>query len=100
MPQAGSASTNRTRPFPLVTLEAVMAGFQICEAFLGDRRTVASDWTNVSSVLAQFIGPLFLDMERNASFWQKIRNSQPIAKYGETAPVQEESPGPDVRRLI
>jgi hypothetical protein len=99
MSQAGSAS-QRTRPLPLVTVEAVMAGFQICEAFLGDRRTAAPDWTNVSSVLAQFIGPLFLDMERNASFWQKIRNSQPIAKYGESMPVQEESPGPDVRRLI
>ena len=92
----------RDRPHPLASLTgtAINAGFQICEAHVGLRLYPSIDWVNVSSLLAQILGPLFLDMERNAAHWQRIRGSQVVPQFGEPALVSKESGIADVHRLI
>jgi hypothetical protein len=91
-----------SRVHPLVSLasEAVTGDLRICQAHLGPRRYALPDWTNLSSLLAQVLGPLFLDVERHAAWWQRARASQAIPEFG----VPMFIPGPesavDVTRLI
>jgi len=83
-----------------LTPEAVTGDLRICQAHLGLHRYAVPDWTNLSSLLAQLLGPLFLDVERHAAWWQRPRVSQPVAEFG----VPMFAPGPesvvDVTRLI
>ena len=69
---------------------AAYGGFQICETYLGLRTQPATDWGNLSSLLAEVLGPVFLDMEGRAAQWQKIRGSRTLPRFG-----QPEAPPPD-----
>jgi hypothetical protein len=51
-------------------------------------------------VLAQVLGPLFLDVERYAAFWQRARGSQPVSEFGQPAFVAGPGTAVDVTRLI
>jgi glucosylglycerate synthase len=96
------AGVPRTRFHPVVSLtaEAVTSGMRVCQVHLGPRLYARPDWTNLSSLLAQVLGPLFLDVERYAPHWQRARGSQPITEFGPPmfAPVPESAV--DVSRLI
>jgi hypothetical protein len=69
---------------------AACGGFQICETNLGLRTQRATDWGNLSSLLAEVLGPVFLDMEGRAAHWQRIRGSRTLPRLG-----QPEAPPPD-----
>src|ERR1035441_2731916 len=90
----------RLHTLPSLAAEAVTNGMTICQSHLGPRIYAVPDWTNLSSLLAQVLGPLFLDVERFAAHWQRARGSQPIREFGQPMSV----PGPgsvvDVTRLI
>jgi len=77
-------SGSRARRHPLASLaaEAVTGRMQICQSHLGPRVLPGADWANLSSILAQVLGPLFLDMDRLAQYWQRARGSEPIAEFG------------------
>jgi hypothetical protein len=100
--QKFNASRASMNPMPLAGLapEAVRSGFQVAQTQVGARLYPPTDWVNLSSVLAQILGPVFLNMELNAVFWQKIRGSQSIATLGETAPVFEETGAIEVQRMV
>jgi hypothetical protein len=50
--------------------------------------------------VAQVLGALFLDIDRHATYWQKVRGSQSIPTFG-TAGTTPDEPGPvDVTRII
>ena len=83
-----------------ITADAVSGGLKICETNVGVRLQPATDWTNLSSLMAQILGPVFLDMERNAAAWQRVRGSRPIPQFGEPALPPEETGSSDVRRLL
>jgi hypothetical protein len=83
-----------------LTTEAVCGSLRICQAWVGMRIYPQPDWTNLSSVLAQVAGPLFLDMERNAPFWQRVRGSQPLPSFGDPVSVSEQTGAVDVRRML
>jgi len=70
-------------PGASITSVAVCDNFQICEAWVGARRQPPADWMNLSSLVAELLGPVFLDMERNAAVWQRVRGSQPAPVFGE-----------------
>lgn len=96
-----SQSTNG-QPLRLITSlapSAIAAGLTICETNVGVRLQPPVDAMNLSSFLAQIMGPLFLDMERNAAAWQRIRGSQPILRFGEPAPPPSETGSTDVSRM-
>lgn len=80
--------------------EAVCGDFRVCQTNLGVRLFPPADWMNLSSLLAEILGPLFLDMERRAPYWQKMRGSQPIAQFGDRVGQSEESRAVDVSRPI
>jgi hypothetical protein len=90
----------RSNPLVSLTSEAVTSGMKVCQAHLGERAAGATDWTNLSSLLAQVLGLLFLDVERYAAHWQRARASEPVPEYGE--PMSLEAPGSsvDVSRLL
>jgi hypothetical protein len=79
---------------------AVSSGFQVAQTQIGTRVYPPTDWVNLSSALAQIVGPVFLDMELNAAFWQRIRGSQPVVTLGEAVPVFEETGAIEVRRMV
>jgi hypothetical protein len=95
-----SGSRTRTHPLASLAAEAVTGRMQICQSQLGPRVLPAADWANLSSILAQILGPLFLDMDRHAQHWQRARGSEPIAEFG--TPMYAATPDTpvEVKRLI
>lgn len=79
---------------------AVCGNLQICELHAGPRVYPPADWTNISSLLSAVLGPVFLDMERNAPCWQRIRGSASVRVVGEPAFVSEDSEQVDVQRMV
>jgi len=98
----------RTRRHPLASLaaEAATGKMQICQTHLGPRVLPGADWGNLSSILAQVLDPLFLDMDRLVQHWQRTRGSEPIVEFGEpkyaAGPDGAASPNSalEVKRLI
>jgi glucosylglycerate synthase len=74
-----------------LTTEALCSGARLCQVFLGarvhDPRDPASD---LSSTLAQILGAVFMEMDRNTAVWQKIRGSTPVRTLGGVSPVEAE----------
>jgi hypothetical protein len=80
--------------------EAITAGYQVGQAQLGLHIPAQKDPPEVSAAVAQVLGALFLDIDRNASYWQKIRGSQSIPTFG-TGTAPPDQPGAvDVSRII
>ena len=80
--------------------EAITAGFQVGQAQLGLPIPAQKDPPEVSAAIAQVLGALFLDIDRNASYWQKIRGSQSVPTFGTGGVAVDEPGAADVSRLI
>jgi hypothetical protein len=87
-------------PLPSIVPAAVGGKLRICEAHLGARHQPPADYPNLSSLLAQILGPVFLDMEHNAALWQRARRSEAVPAFGGPEVAPEDSGAVDVRRLI
>lgn len=79
---------------------AAAAGLPICESHLGARTQPAIDPANLSSLLADVLGPVFLEMEKQASFWQRVRSSAAVPEFGSFEVPSGEAPVVDVRPMI
>lgn len=75
---------------PLLASIATLGGFQICESHLGFRTQRPTDWENLSSLLADVLGAAFLEMEERAAYWQRVRGSKSLPRFG-----TREAPTPD-----
>ena len=95
MPRSAGA-----HPVASILSTAVRGNFQICEAQVGARAQTPPDWMNLSSVLAQILGPVFLDVERNATTWQRVRGSQAVPVFGKAESAAQEGGPVDAGRLI
>ena len=80
--------------------DAACAGSQIGQAQLGIPLPAQKDPPDVSAAVAQVLGPLFLDVERNAACWQKVRGSQSVPMFGMAGAMPDEPSAVDVSRLI
>jgi len=98
--RAGALRTHPSLPLVSIVSAAIRGGFQICEARVGARIQPPVDWMNLSSLLAQLLGPVFLDMERNAAAWQRVRGSHLVPAFENAGTAPGESGPVDVRRLI
>jgi hypothetical protein len=96
----GGAPRARLHTLPSLVAEAITNGMPICQSHLGTRSYAVPDWTNLGSLLAQLLGPLFLDVERYAAQWQRARGSQPIREFGQPMYVEPPEGALDVSRLI
>jgi len=79
---------------------AAGGGFQLCETHLGTRTQPPIDSMNLSSLLAQVLGPVFLEMERQAASWQRIRGSRAALRFGLPEAVASETGSIDVQQMI
>ena len=77
-----SARTGGIHPLASLTPAALCQNLNVSEVHVGARIYPPTDWSNVSSLLLQILGPIFLDMERNAACWQRIRNSISVPTIG------------------
>jgi glucosylglycerate synthase len=98
----GSRKAGGTTPHPLagITATALCDTLRIVEVHLGARIYPPADWTAMSSVLADVLSPVFLDMEGNASCWQRTRVSAPVQAVGEPSLLDQDSGALDTSRLI
>ena len=83
-----------------IVTEAVTGGFELAQARFPIRLESAQPGADLSTILAQLLGPLFLEMERDAPFWQKLRGSRTIPTFGDQVPAVEEPQPVDVGRMI
>ena len=96
----GKAKLKAAHPLASLVPEAASENLQVCEVHVGARIYPPTDWTNISSRIAQVLGPVFLDIERNAVFWQRMRGSVPVPSIGEPGLVPQD-PGPlEIGRMI
>jgi hypothetical protein len=98
--QESARSVSTGHPVTSVVSAAVRGNFQICEAQVGARQQPPADWMNLSSLLAQILGPVFLDVEKNAPVWQRIRGSQLVPAFGKLESAPPESGTVEAGRLI
>ena len=91
---------NATHSLASLASAAVCTNFQIFEVHLGARIYPPTDWTNLSSVMAQVLSPVFLDMERNAVFWQRMRGSVPLPTIGDPVPVSQDTSSLEIGRMV
>ena len=96
----GRATGNRAHPLASLAPAAICNGMQVCQAYVGSRNYPPIDWTNLSSLLAQILDPVFLDVERNAVSWQRTRGSHATPAFGDPVSVTDEVGAVEVRRLM
>jgi hypothetical protein len=74
-----------------LTTQALAGGVALAQAFLGVKTQAASDaTTDLTDTLRRVLGALFLEAERTASVWQKVRGSQAVPVEGaRNAPTPE-----------
>jgi hypothetical protein len=99
-PEQGAKLPNRTHALASMASTAVCGGFKICQARVGVRIYPPIDWTNLSSVLVQLLGPVFLDLERNAACWQRPRESVSPPSFGGHMALSEDRGLVDVGRML
>jgi len=87
---------------PLASLapRALCDNMKVSELCLAPRIYPPTDWTNISSLLAQILGPVFLDMERNAANWQRVRGSVPVPAFGDPVFVAQDAGTVDISHLV
>jgi hypothetical protein len=95
-----SGQAMRRNPLAALAATAGAGGLQICESNLGARTQRATDWMNLSSLLAEILGPVFLEMEKQASVWQSIRGSKTLPGFGTPEAPSGDAQPIDVRRMI
>jgi hypothetical protein len=100
-----NSAPRRAAGSPAASLAAIASGaacggLQICESYLGARAQYPTDWTNLSSLLAEVLGPVFLEMERQAAFWQSVRGSRTLPIFGVPESGPEETGTADTGHMI
>ena len=91
---------NRRQLLASLTSTALCQNLQVAEMHFGARIYSPTDWTAMSSVLADVLSPVFLDMERNAPCWQRTRASAALPSLGEPRYVAEDKVDLDIARMI
>jgi glucosylglycerate synthase len=88
------------RPQGSLAVEAVVRGFEVCQANVGVRHYPATDWMNQSSVIVPNLDPLFREIEQRASWWQRIRSSQTVPVFGDPVHAPDAPETFDTRRMV
>lgn len=98
---ANSHNLTRTHPVISLTPTALVENVQVCEVNLGARVYPPPDWANISSLFSQVLGPVFLEMERNAAFWQRVRGSISVPSSCDRVDVDDDQQSTvDIRQMI
>jgi glucosylglycerate synthase len=87
-------------PLASAASTAIYNNMFVAEVSFPTRLYPPPDWTNTSTLLAEALGPVFLDMERHASYWQRVRVSEPVISIGQPIAVNDDAGSPDMTRLV
>jgi hypothetical protein len=98
--QPGNASGYHLHPLASLTPAALCENLNILEVHLTSRVYPRTDWGNMSSILADVLSPVFLDMERNAPCWQRTRFSTPLPATGDLSVSSHDAGTLDTARLV
>jgi glucosylglycerate synthase len=98
--RSSRAGGNGLHPLASLAPTALCENLHIAEVHFGMRAYSPPDWSNTSSLLAEVLGPVFLDIERNAACWQRMRISAAVTTFGEPVAVGEDSGTMDTTRLL
>jgi hypothetical protein len=87
---------------PLASLAPVASceNLDVCQVNLGARVYPPTDWGSMSSLIAQVLGPIFLEMERNAACWQRTRGSLTVPAHGERPLTSQETGTLELSRMV
>jgi hypothetical protein len=96
----GSPGSSQIHPLASLAPVAACDNMQICQVHVGARVYPPTDWTNMSSVVAQVLGPIFLEMERNAACWQRTRGTVSVPALGDPQPIPHETGTLDLNRMV
>jgi hypothetical protein len=92
----GNAGPAQTHPLASLIPMAVCENLKLSQVRVGARLYPPTDWTVMSSLLAQVLGPVFLEMERCAACWQRTRASATVPVRGEFAADSVDSGASDL----
>jgi hypothetical protein len=62
--------------------EGALRDYKMCQVQVGTRHAPPADGVDLSTILTQTVGSLFLDVASNASTWQRVRGSQAVETLG------------------
>jgi hypothetical protein len=82
--------------------DAVLREKKVCQVYLPVHHEYSAAGMDLPALLQQIVGPLFADMDRHASLWQRVRGSHSITESG-TEPLGDEAPtgtSPDPRPMV
>jgi hypothetical protein len=94
------SDTGGVHPLASLASTALCNNLKVCEVHLGARIYPSIDWESISSLLAQVLAPIFLDMERNAACWQRIRGSVPVPVIGDPPFASPDAENVDIRQMV
>ena len=80
--------------------EAALRDCGICQVNVDTRHVTAAEGVDLSTVLAQTVGPLFAEMTVNAPLWQRVRGSQVVAAAGVAATAPADGPPADITPML
>jgi hypothetical protein len=95
-----NGGSSQTHPLASLAPVAVCDNLQICQVHVGARLYPPTDWMNMSSLVAQVLGSVFLEMERSAACWQRMRGSVSVPAHGERLALFEETGTLDMSRMV
>jgi hypothetical protein len=95
-----NARVNGLHPLASLAPTSLCNNMQVCEVHIGARVYPPTDWTNISSLMAQILDPIFRDMERNAICWQRTRGSVSVPVIGEPVFLSQDTANVDISRMV
>jgi hypothetical protein len=82
-----------------MTTEAVCGGLRVCEARLATAPH-PGEAVDVVTAVSQTVNSLFIEVERRAAMWQRIRNNLSFCQVGSAVAPQGPDPATDVSALV
>jgi hypothetical protein len=95
-----NGGSNQTHPLASLTPGAVCDNMKICQVHVGARLFPPMDWLNMSSLVAQVLGPIFLEIERWAACWQRTRGSVAVSAFGDRFSPPQETSTLDLNHMV
>jgi glucosylglycerate synthase len=84
-----------------MTTTAIAEGFRVCQSFLGAKLHDAKDpGSDLSAMLEQVVGSVFLLMSEYASVWSERSGSKPVPLFGFRYDVGLEPVAVDLERML
>ncbi|MBI4443251.1 MAG: glycosyl transferase family 2 [Acidobacteria bacterium] len=83
-----------------ITIQTLCNNLRVGQAFVGPlRRSPNEPARDISSLLAEVLGALFLQMEKTVGYWQKVRVSEVVPHFGSRAQLDAEPVAVNVKRM-